>query len=490
MKVTFAAAMSAQDPSVSSDAWLQTVRERQMATLSPEQQASLAERRERTQEQNQGRVAELQRRAGRIETCSAVSRAAWVGGMRNAFSQSPAAGPPAPASAPAAFSFGAAAPAAPAAPAPAVAAAQAVASTSAFGAIRSFAFGASSATSAVGASPAGISDHQFGQQVQTAMALGGFASTDAHVSDGEMGELLKQLETEPDSDVERSAKFTMFEQYADTLSDTRKAALAFWEEAKAEFDGSAKDAVEADIKAIDAHEHMGLHFGDQHRRWFVYDMVVQAHKNSQGIEHLVKGIRTKLELLASQVDCPICMECFAAEGAEGASGVEGGDAAGGITDVTTLGCCHKVCTDCWSHWCGLQRGAACCPLCRKPEFLQGMFGPQFGTPAAAANPFGAPAAAASPFGAPAAASNPFGAPAAAASPFGAPAAASNPFGAPAAAASPFGAPAAAANPFGAPAAAANPFGAPVAAAPANPFGSPAAFAAPPAYGNPSPFSFG
>jgi hypothetical protein len=171
--------MSAQDPSPAaaaseSDAvWLQAVRERQMASLTPEQQASVAQRRERTQEQNQGRVAELQRRAGRIETCSAVSRAAWVGGMRNAFSPAP---PPAaaPAAAAGAFSFGApaacnfgAAPASAPALAPAVASAQAAASTSAFGAIRSFAFGASSATSAFGASPAGVSDQQFGQQVET-----------------------------------------------------------------------------------------------------------------------------------------------------------------------------------------------------------------------------------------------------------------------------------------------------------------------------------
>jgi hypothetical protein len=270
-----------------------------------------------------------------------------------------------------------------------------------------------------------------------------------------MGALLRQLEVEPGSDVERGAKFTIYEQYADTLSDTRKAALGFWEEAKAEFAGSAKDAVEADVKAIDAHESMGLHFGDRRRRWFVYDMVTQAHRNSQGIERLVKGIRTKLELLTSQVECPICMDCFATEGAGGAAGAEGGDAAGGITDVITLGCCHKVCTDCWRHWSGMQRGAACCPLCRKPEFLQGILNAplagarfDFGAPSPfRANPFRAPAAAA-PFGAaPAAAASPFGAPAAAANPFGAPAAA-NPFGAPAAA-SPFGAaPAAVANPFG------------------------------------------
>ena len=84
-------------------------------------------------------------------------------------------------------------------------------------------------------------------------------------------------------------------------------------------------------------------------------MMKQASTNSKTLSNLLREINTKLGLLAEQTDCPICMEVFNES-----------------RPSTTLACCHKVCSECWDEWSGVQREnhrPIYCPLCRNREFL-------------------------------------------------------------------------------------------------------------------------
>jgi hypothetical protein len=211
---------------------------------------------------------------------------------------------------------------------------------------------------------ANISDSQFQQQVQQVTTQGAFNLTDANVDDGELGALLKELEVEPTNDDERAGKFFLYEKYADTLGDTRKAALDLWKEARDKFPEAPQAAIEHAITNIDRRDAMGLHFSDNKRRWFVYDMTTQAHRNSGQLEALLEEIKRKLGLLieeeGEEQECPICLGILG----EGISG----DGSTGDDTVTTLSCCHKMCTECWTNWERVNHGRAFCPLCREGDF--------------------------------------------------------------------------------------------------------------------------
>jgi len=78
-------------------------------------------------------------------------------------------------------------------------------------------------------------------------------------------------------------------------------------------------------------------------------------RNQRAIDAILGGITTKLELLSSATECPICFEPF-----------------GPDRPASTLSCAHKCCTECWAHWSSLAGAgvrAAACPLCRHEEFL-------------------------------------------------------------------------------------------------------------------------
>ena len=91
--------------------------------------------------------------------------------------------------------------------------------------------------------------------------------------------------------------------------------------------------------------------------WFVHGMCKKAAQNSAVIDGVLRSIRTKLDLLSRQDECPICLESFDADH---------------IPQV--LGCCHKVCDECWAHWKEVRRGRAFCPLCRNEEFVTEVVG--------------------------------------------------------------------------------------------------------------------
>jgi len=226
------------------------------------------------------------------------------------------------------------------------------------------------------------------QHLRRMQATGNHAAVDEavdavlDVGADEMSVLLGQLRVEPDSDKERASKFELYEQFADTVSTGRRALHAFWSACKPEFTGAgagACAAVERSLAQLDRAQHCTVHFNEH--RWFVHDMLAKADENNRRVESLLQGIKTKLELLAQQDECPICLEPLispACATSAGAMSVGGGTGAAGSgverertaeRKVVVLGCCHKVCEPCWRHWQQLKGQRAFCPLCRNDEFL-------------------------------------------------------------------------------------------------------------------------
>ena len=178
----------------------------------------------------------------------------------------------------------------------------------------------------------------------------------AHAAEqSELQEVLRQLEVEPPNAEACAVKFRLFEQYASSVSNSRQATLALWEEVKGEFAGatSVRCTIEHALKAIDQERNLGI--AEDTQVWFVHAMTAQAARNARALDTVLSTIRTKLGLLSAQHTCPVCYESFT-------------DAAG-TKPATTLGCAHKVCTECWSEWRQMQGARAFCPLCRHDEFL-------------------------------------------------------------------------------------------------------------------------
>lgn len=189
------------------------------------------------------------------------------------------------------------------------------------------------------------------QEAATLAAADG--ATAAAAEERSLEEVLRSLEAEPADGAACAAKFELYENYSSVVTDARRATLSFWEEVAPEFEAApaTKQRVEREIAGIDAHANLGV--ADDPRRWFVHGMVKQAARNARALDGTLAQIRTKLELLTSQAECPVCLESF--------------DAA---RPAATLGCAHKVCAECWGHWCGMSGGeTAFCPLCRHEEFL-------------------------------------------------------------------------------------------------------------------------
>lgn len=167
----------------------------------------------------------------------------------------------------------------------------------------------------------------------------------------EMEQLLLQLRREPDLQADVEAKFELFEKYLETVCVTRGTLFDFWEECKEEFNAAGQQTIQKSLKSIDCSDALGVDFVEG--RWFVYDMTRKAGSNNTIIARVLQDIKTKLDLMADQQECPICLEPFSDE-----------------VVAHTLGCCHKVCTACWDCWNQeMHGGHAFCPLCRHDEFL-------------------------------------------------------------------------------------------------------------------------
>lgn len=211
----------------------------------------------------------------------------------------------------------------------------------------------------------------------------------------EMADLLSKLRRQPADDAECAAKFELYEKYLETVIAMRKQTFDFWQEARADFPPRAQREGERQMKAIDSADNMGLPDFSEHR-WFVFDMARKAHSNNDKIEAVLKGLQAKIQLLARQDECPICLDALPAAGGAAASGA--------LPQVHVLGCCHKTCGACWEQWKKLAASEGkrpFCPLCRHEDFLGSVFTNHSRSNSASAVPAAAPGPAPAPALAPA-----------------------------------------------------------------------------------------
>ena len=182
----------------------------------------------------------------------------------------------------------------------------------------------------------------------------------AEAEEQSLAEVLQTLEVESaDSEAWKyadhaAAKFQLFENYSRVVSEARRATLSFWGEVEREFEAApaTKAEIEREIRAIDTQANLGVQDGP--RNGVVHGMVKAAARNARTLDGVLRQMQIELELLTSQDECPVCYDAFAADRPA-------------IT--ITLGCVHKVCTECWEHWCSMAHGNIFCPLCRHEEFL-------------------------------------------------------------------------------------------------------------------------
>lgn len=166
--------------------------------------------------------------------------------------------------------------------------------------------------------------------------------------------LLKQLRREPNDEAECAAKFLLYEGYNSEVEKMRETLLNFHEETTSTVPAAIAFDMNKQIKDIDSTEAMGI--PENAREWFVFHMMRTAERNNLKMAGILEGFEKKLEFLASsdQSECPVCLEDFASEGNH---------------VPETLGCCHKVCKECWIHWSSVMGGNPFCPMCRQDEFL-------------------------------------------------------------------------------------------------------------------------
>mmetsp|Transcript_64038 Transcript_64038/g.111576 ORF Transcript_64038/g.111576 Transcript_64038/m.111576 type:complete len:475 (+) Transcript_64038:91-1515(+) len=165
--------------------------------------------------------------------------------------------------------------------------------------------------------------------------------------------LLSQLRQEPDNEEECAAKFCLYEGYASEVENMRNTLFKFHEESRPTLPSSIVTDMDRQIKCVDSEDAMRI--PDRSREWFVYHMMRQAERNNLKMAGILDGFDKKLKFLAQndQVECPVCLESFNSS----------------TNAAETLGCCHKVCKECWHQWTKVMRGRAFCPLCRNGEFL-------------------------------------------------------------------------------------------------------------------------
>jgi len=171
------------------------------------------------------------------------------------------------------------------------------------------------------------------------------------VSQTEVQDALENLRKEPDNDEERECKFGLYTSYLETVESLRAETLSFWQESKSEFEPPAARLIERQIADIDCEANMSMaDFSSS--RWFVYDMCHKVQQNRDKINAVLRSIRTKLDLMSRQDECPMCLDKFDEERVP-----------------KYLSCCHAVCEDCWAHWKEVNRRPFC-PLCRGVEFCE------------------------------------------------------------------------------------------------------------------------
>jgi len=165
--------------------------------------------------------------------------------------------------------------------------------------------------------------------------------------------LLRQLANEPPNEAECAAKFQLYEGYASEVENMRNILFKFKDDSTPSLPPSIVADMERQTKSIDKHESLGI--PDDCREWFVYHMMRQAERNNFKMAEILDKFDRKLKYLAQsdQKECPVCLDEFD----DGAKKAE------------TLGCCHRVCKECWTNWTKVSHGHPFCPLCRYEDFM-------------------------------------------------------------------------------------------------------------------------
>merc|ERR1740138_588235 len=159
---------------------------------------------------------------------------------------------------------------------------------------------------------------------------------------------------ERSGEAECAAKFLLYEGYGREVEGQRETLLKFHGESRETLPAAVVHDMDRRVGAIDSREAMGI--PDDAREWFVYHMMRQAERNNFAMAKTLSDFEQKLAFLAKndQPECPVCLECFSDAGPRAAE---------------TLGCCHKVCRECWDNWTEVTGGRPFCPLCRREDFL-------------------------------------------------------------------------------------------------------------------------
>jgi len=167
-------------------------------------------------------------------------------------------------------------------------------------------------------------------------------------------ELMQQLRLEPEDEIELAAKFMLYEGYSKEVEDMREMLFKFHTESRPTVPDAVRSDMDNQLSKIDSQQAMGI--PDDVREWIVYHMMHKSEQNNLKMASILDGFEKKLAFLAAsdQSECPVCLESFALVGPRVAQ---------------TLGCCHKVCKECWGHWCVATHGRPFCPLCKNEEFL-------------------------------------------------------------------------------------------------------------------------
>lgn len=162
--------------------------------------------------------------------------------------------------------------------------------------------------------------------------------------------LLEQLIVEPTDSSELTAKFSLFESFSLTVTTLRDQTMQFYEDNIDHFEGEIKASIQKDIRKLDSADAWSI--TDDPTKWFVYGMTKKSNENSISIQRVLASITAKLAALDEELgECPFCIEIIQ-KGNE-----------------KMLGCCHKVCVECWRNWVAIKGHAAFCPLCRHQEFI-------------------------------------------------------------------------------------------------------------------------
>jgi len=163
--------------------------------------------------------------------------------------------------------------------------------------------------------------------------------------------LLAQLKVEPTDDNELIAKFSLYENFLETVTLIRDTTINFWNENKDQFTPAIASASQRDINKLDDHDNLGIP-DDNTSLWFVYYMTKKANQNSKSISLVLSSIKAKLSLLSQELgECPFCLEQMT------------------LDNVNTVNCGHRTCQPCWNNWIELKRGQAFCPLCKYNDFV-------------------------------------------------------------------------------------------------------------------------